>query len=49
MNVLGHHDISQDYKPIAAADSLKNCQEQIAVRSVIEEWKALVTTEREGV
>ena len=46
MNMLGHDDISQNYKPVAAADSLKNFQEEIASISAIEEGLAVVAAER---
>jgi hypothetical protein len=49
VNVLRHNDISQNYKPVAAAYSLKNLQQEIAARSLGEKRLPLVATERQEV
>ena len=49
MDVLGHHNVSQNDEAIATPRALKNFKEQIAKRRHFQQWPALITTEGEEV
>jgi len=47
--MFGHHDISQDYQPIASPNSFESGEEKIAPSRVCEQELASITTERNEV